>query len=125
MAVGATQEQLASLEMMLETQLHHYYPGQLLNPTSTTSQNHSTTTGLLPRNILTGKIKLLSNHFLLMTNFPNCWLVCLLSDHSIFLLPIPNCCPQIKTSPKNRLSWCFQRGEQPPLSISLSLFSGA
>jgi hypothetical protein len=28
------------LEIMLETQLHHYYPVQLLNPLSTTSQNH-------------------------------------------------------------------------------------
>lgn len=59
------------LEIMLKTQLHRYYPGQLLNPMSTTSQNHSVTTGLLPRNILTGKIKHWSNNFPLVTNFLN------------------------------------------------------
>lgn len=87
---------------MLETQLHHYYPVQLLTPMSTTSQNHSATTGLLPRNILTGKIKHWSNNFLLMNNFPKCWLACLLSGHSIFLLPIPESLSLMKRFPKEQ-----------------------
>lgn len=95
-------------EIMSETQWHHDSPVQLPNPMSTTSQNHSATTEMLPRNILTGKIKHLSNNFLLMTNFPKRWLVCLLRGHSIFLLPIPKLL-SLTNSPQSRPSRCFQK----------------
>ena len=111
---------VGGLEVKSETQWHHGSPVQLPNPMSTTSQNHSATTGLLPRNIPTGKIKRLSNNFPLMTNFPKCWLAYLPRAHSIFQLPIPKLLSLTKNSPKDRPSRCFQRGAQTPLWVSPS-----
>ena len=103
---------------MLETQLHHQRLVQLLNSTSTLSQNHSIIKGLLPRNTLIGKIKHFSSNFPLVTNFLNCWLACLLSGHSIFLLPIPTSLSLMKNSSKNIRCRCFQSRAQTSFSTS-------
>lgn len=106
------------LEIMLETRLHHYYPGQLFNPMPTTSQKHSATARLLlPSNVLTGKK--VSNNFLLITNFPKCCLGCLLGYHSTFLFFLPKPLPFAKNSPKQR----FHELPKRDAGSSLSFYS--